>query len=82
MKPSSKDTSCKFIGNQLASTLGGLTSSIGSQLSGTLGKLKAGEPSAQKGIVVDESMKAHAKPLNKQSASAKHDGLREILGIF
>lgn len=79
VKPSSKDTSCKFIGNQLASTLTGLTSSIGSQLTGTLGKLKVGDPNASKGVPVDESIKAHKKPTDKQSASSKHGG---VLGIF
>lgn len=85
VKPSSKDTSCKFIGSQLASSLlsstGQLTNSVGTKLTDTLGKLKAGDRNTSKGIV-DQSVKSPGKPGDKQSANPKRPGGLGILGLF
>lgn len=85
VKPSSKDTSCKFIGSQLASSLlsttGELTNSVGTKLTDTLGKLKAGDRNTAKGVASDMSVKSAGRPTDKQSANPKRGGLG-ILGLF
>lgn len=88
VKPSSKDMSCKFIVNQLASSLltatGDLTSSLGSTLGNTLGVLggkknAAGNTPAKNGV---QSIQATNKQTDKKSATSNNRGNGGLLGIL
>ena len=88
VKPSSKDTSCKFIVNQLASSLlgvtGNLTSSLGNTLGNTLGILNLGGkkdsasvPPAKAGVQPTSN-----KQTDKKGAITNNPGGGGLLGIL
>lgn len=90
VKPSSKDMSCKFIFNQLASSLltatGNLTSSLGNTLGNTLGVLNlggkknaSGNTPAKSGV---QSIQATNKQTDKKSATSNNRENGGLLGIF
>lgn len=79
IKPSSKSTSCKFILNQLASSLltatGELTSSIGNTLGGlSLGKNKGG--------VLSNQLIGTNKNSDQKNSAHNNRGGGGLLGIF
>lgn len=87
VKPSSKDMSCKFIFNQLASSLltatGDLTSTLGSTLGNTLGVLggkknAAGNTPVKSGV---QSIQSN-KQTDKKSATSNNRGNGGLLGIL
>lgn len=80
VKPSSKDTSCKFIANQLASSLLTATGNLTSSISGAIGGLfnapsKMGAPNNQIG---GSQM---AKQADKTSSANIRKNENGILGI-
>lgn len=84
VKPSSKDTNCKFIANQLASTLlsatTNLTSQLGNALGNPLGVLNlGGKPAPSRGVL------SQLNPSNKQNdkkSSASNNRGGGLLGIL
>lgn len=83
IKPSSKSTSCKFILNQLASSLltatGDLTSSIGNTLDNTLGGLSLGK---NKGGVLSNPLIGTNKNSDQKNSAHNNRGGGGLLGIF
>lgn len=94
MKPSSKQTSCKFLLNQLTSALLGVTGNLTSTLENTLGntlrlgalnlgKTKGGSDtvSSKGGGLPNQITSSNKKPNEKSSAQTRPAG-GGLLGIF
>lgn len=89
VRPSSKDTNCKFIVNQLASTLltatGNLTATLGNTLGNTLGVLNLGGKNTasapSKGVQINQVGSSN-KQTDRKNAASNNRGGGGLLGIL
>lgn len=78
VKPSSKDTSCKFIENQLASTLLTATGNLTSTLENTLGTIL--QNPLKKGVQPNQFQGGSNKQSDRKSSATSNKGHGGILG--